>query len=52
MGRRNWCSVKFDPASGDLVFDIRVEREKGYGDTVGYVYLLFSVACTLHDLPE
>jgi hypothetical protein len=37
MGRRNWCAVDWDPASGDLVFDIRVEKEKGYGHTVGYV---------------
>ncbi|KAK7689123.1 hypothetical protein QCA50_007814 [Cerrena zonata] len=37
MGRRNWCSVTWDPASGDLVFDIRVEKRKGYGETVGYI---------------
>ncbi|KAI0060801.1 hypothetical protein BV25DRAFT_1917361 [Artomyces pyxidatus] len=36
MGRRNWCSVVFDPPSGDMVFDIRVEKTKGYGQTVGY----------------
>lgn len=38
MGRRNWCAVKWDSASGDLVFDIRVEKQKGYGETVGYVH--------------
>ncbi|THH33013.1 hypothetical protein EUX98_g1210 [Antrodiella citrinella] len=36
MGRRNWCSVTWESLSGDLVFDIRVEKEKGYGETVGY----------------
>ncbi|KAI0071818.1 hypothetical protein K474DRAFT_1712149 [Panus rudis PR-1116 ss-1] len=35
MGRRNWCSVKYDHTTGDLVFDIRVEKQKGYGTTVG-----------------
>jgi hypothetical protein len=30
--------VNWDP-NGDLVFDIRVEKEKGIGITVGYVYL-------------
>ncbi|KAI0806950.1 hypothetical protein C8Q74DRAFT_1312933 [Fomes fomentarius] len=37
MGRRNWCSVKWEPASGDLVWDIRVEISKGNGITTGYV---------------
>ncbi|KAI0792863.1 hypothetical protein C8Q75DRAFT_751734 [Abortiporus biennis] len=36
MGRRNWCDVQWEPGSGALRFDIRVEREKGYGETVGY----------------
>ncbi|KAF5386786.1 hypothetical protein D9615_001876 [Tricholomella constricta] len=36
MGRRNWCKVVWDPHSGDVVFDIRVEKEKGLGETVGY----------------
>ncbi|TFK27403.1 plasma membrane protein [Coprinopsis marcescibilis] len=35
MGRRNWCRVERDDA-GSMVFDLRVEREKGYGATVGY----------------
>jgi hypothetical protein len=35
MGRRNWTSVHLNE-SGGLVFDIRVEREKGHGETVGY----------------
>lgn len=35
MGRRNYCIIEFDK-SGDLRFDIRVEKEKGYGTTVGY----------------
>ena len=36
MGRRNWCGVELN-AGGELVFDIRVEKEKGVGETVGYV---------------
>jgi hypothetical protein len=35
MGRRNWCSVTLKQTSGDLLFDIRVEKEKGHGETVG-----------------
>ncbi|KAJ6630651.1 hypothetical protein B0H10DRAFT_1982192 [Mycena sp. CBHHK59/15] len=34
MGRRNWCQVNWD--NGDWVFEIRVEKEKGMGQTVGY----------------
>lgn len=37
MGRRNWCSVKWEPTSGDLVWDIRVEISKGNGTTTGCV---------------
>ncbi|TFY74486.1 hypothetical protein EWM64_g9525 [Hericium alpestre] len=37
MGRRNWCSVILEPSSGDLLFDIRVEKMKGYGETFGYI---------------
>lgn len=36
MGRRNWCAVHWNPSTGDLVFDIRVEVEKGVGRTIGY----------------
>jgi hypothetical protein len=36
MGRRNWCSITLEQPSGDLLFDIRVEKAKGYGETVGY----------------
>jgi len=36
MGRRNWCSVDWDQVTGDLIFDIRVEKAKGIGKTVGY----------------
>jgi hypothetical protein len=36
MGRRNWCRFTLNQASGDLLFDIRVEKEKGCGETVGY----------------
>jgi hypothetical protein len=36
MGRRNWCCITLEQPSGDLLFDIRVEKEKGLGETVGY----------------
>jgi len=36
MGRRNWCSISLEQPSGDLLFDIRVEKAKGHGETVGY----------------
>lgn len=36
MGRRNWCVAEYDERTGGVLFDIRVEREKGYGATVGY----------------
>ncbi|PIL30524.1 hypothetical protein GSI_07224 [Ganoderma sinense ZZ0214-1] len=35
MGKRNWCSVKWDPSTGDLIWDIRVEISKGNGTTTG-----------------
>ncbi|KAJ7063156.1 hypothetical protein C8F01DRAFT_1131743 [Mycena amicta] len=34
MGRRNWCQV--DWKDDEWVFEIRVEKEKGLGETVGY----------------
>lgn len=37
MGRRNWCAVWWEPNSGEMVFDIRVEKAKGLGESVGYV---------------
>ena len=37
MGRRNWCSARYDNNLDELIFDIRVEKEKGYGTTVGFV---------------
>ncbi|ETW85467.1 hypothetical protein HETIRDRAFT_32709 [Heterobasidion irregulare TC 32-1] len=36
MGRRNWCSIVRDATNGDLIFDIRIEKQKGIGETVGY----------------
>jgi hypothetical protein len=42
MGRRNWCSVRWDQMTGGLSFDIRVEREQGIGETVGYARPLSS----------
>jgi hypothetical protein len=44
MGRRNWCSIRWDQKSGELSFDIRVEREKGVGETVGCVCFPFALA--------
>ncbi|TFY58586.1 hypothetical protein EVJ58_g6335 [Rhodofomes roseus] len=35
MGRRNWCAVWWEN-NGDLVFDMRVEIEKGIGRTASY----------------
>jgi hypothetical protein len=35
MGQRNWCRVKVVEGSGDLLFDIRVEKDKGSGQTTG-----------------
>ena len=39
MGRRNWCKVQYNDRTGEIQFDIRIEREKGVGKTVGYVYI-------------
>lgn len=39
MGQRNWCSVKYKESTGELIFDIRVETEKGCGQTHGYFTL-------------
>ena len=35
MGRRNWCCITLKQPSNDLLFDIRVEKQKGHGETVG-----------------
>jgi hypothetical protein len=35
MPRRNYCSVELNSYTGALIFDIRVEKEKGGGQTVG-----------------
>ncbi|KAL5529110.1 hypothetical protein ACEPAG_5084 [Sanghuangporus baumii] len=35
MGRRNYCIVEYD-TSGNLIFELRIEKEKGNGTTVGY----------------
>lgn len=35
MGRRNWCSIRWDHTTGDIVWDIRIEIRKGYGQTTG-----------------
>lgn len=43
MGKRNWCRVEWDERTGEVVFDIRVEREKGCGVTTGWVFLNLSV---------
>ncbi|KAL0947072.1 hypothetical protein HGRIS_013213 [Hohenbuehelia grisea] len=36
MGKRNWCSARLDDQSGELVFVINVEKEKGHGKTAPY----------------
>lgn len=36
IGARNWCDVRLDDASGALVFDLRVEKARGAGDTKSY----------------
>ena len=43
MGRRNWCQVDWDQQTGELNFDIRVEKEKGLGETVGSVFLVLTL---------
>ncbi len=35
MGRRNWCCITLKQPPNDLLFDIRVEKETGNGETVG-----------------
>jgi hypothetical protein len=35
MGKRNWTAAAVDTVSGELVFDIRVEYERGNGNTTG-----------------
>lgn len=35
MGRRNWCIVERDEMTGEMIFDVRVERAKGEGNSVG-----------------
>lgn len=36
MGKRNWCGVRWDGQTGDLVFTLFIEKEKGGGQTKGY----------------
>ncbi|CAG7846587.1 SubName: Full=Uncharacterized protein {ECO:0000313/EMBL:CCA69829.1} [Serendipita indica DSM 11827] len=36
MGRRNYAIVEYDSKTEELQFDIRVEKQKGVGTTVGY----------------
>lgn len=36
MGRRNWCSVDWDPGNGSLRFTLQIEKEKGIGTTAPY----------------
>lgn len=38
-GARNYTAVEWDEKSGELVFDIRVEKMKGQGETEGLVIL-------------
>lgn len=34
-GARNWTKVVLDEQSGELEFDIRIEKQRGWGTTVG-----------------
>ncbi|KAF9036679.1 hypothetical protein BJ165DRAFT_1394689 [Panaeolus papilionaceus] len=36
MGARNWCRVEWNQDNGSMVFELRVEKQKGYGITSGY----------------
>lgn len=36
MGRRNWCAVTLDESTSELEFDIRIEKDKGAGETKSY----------------
>ena len=36
MGRRNYTSIQFDEQTGNLNFDICVEKTQGTGETKGY----------------
>ena len=36
IGARNWCSVEYHQETGELEFDIRVEKVKGGGETKSY----------------
>lgn len=36
MGARNWCAVKRDAGTGDLEFELRIEKSKGSGQTKSY----------------
>jgi hypothetical protein len=42
MGKRNWTAVAYDSLNHDLVFDIRVELERGAGVTTGFVSCLLT----------
>jgi hypothetical protein len=37
-GSRNYATADWDARTGELKFDIRVEKEKGFGETEGSVY--------------
>ncbi|WFD32997.1 hypothetical protein MSPP1_004054 [Malassezia sp. CBS 17886] len=36
IGARNWCSVELNEATDELLFDLRVEKEKGSGEVKVY----------------
>ncbi|GAC98403.1 plasma membrane protein [Pseudozyma hubeiensis SY62] len=36
IGARNWCSVEYLTATGELEFDLRVEKVRGGGETKSY----------------
>jgi len=43
MGKRNYTIIEYNLATQELRFEIRVEKVKGIGDTVGYDYTILMV---------
>jgi hypothetical protein len=42
MGRQNECSIRLDDETRDVVFDIRVEKEKDNSVSTRFRHLIFS----------
>ena len=47
-GSRNYVTVDWEANTGELKFDIRVERERGIGETDGCVFLCCTSGIILH----